>query len=441
MAESMLAVRGEKRSRQKEIDALRKQIEDRKKSLLAARNQIEADADSTTDGMHTPVHMPRTPGSCHSMEAGTPGRGHSDAEQEQGLMQQLRTVRSRMALEDLADGAQSISSTLSPTSSAAPAARCSGVGAKGNSKGHAATKAEPTEEDYQPAEEHASVDENRQVEKPTQGLAETARPAASEELPNVNTGKRGGVIKKHQNVEDMNRKCLLARVRRVCEMKETGKCRVSDDVHKLWKSYTDEQRMRLAEILAASDWQDKVFETRITATYLRQSDRYVRQLKGYFTAKQMVDELKYDAAYVKKVVKYCTDRKLYRNTKYDRKTREFWVEHSARHESVELESHSVSKVDNTQGQSDAGVSGVSEDTMPYMPPAVPDPAEESDDDDEHDEGDKNKAGSRKTGRRKKHGQDNANVQPADDSVEDHPYSIALLGGWPTRLSSQSLHVV
>ena len=215
-------------------------------------------------------------------------------------------------------------------------------------------------------------------------------------------------------------------------MKETGKCRVSDDVHKLWKSYTDEQRMRLAEILAASDWQDKVFETRIIATYLRQSDRYVRQIKVYFTPKQMVDELKYDAAYIKKVVKYCTDGKLFRKTKYDGKTREYWVEHSARHESVELESRKVSKVDETQGKGDEGVSGVSEDNMPYMPPVEPVPENESDDD-EHDEDD-NKACSRKTGKRKKQGQDNADAQPADDSLEDHPCSIALLGGWPTRLS-------
>lgn len=58
-------------------------------------------------------------------------------------------------------------------------------------------------------------------------------------------------------LEDLSKNTLLARLRRVCEVKkDTGRCKVGPEIHKLWMEFADtaEKRHEMARMLAACNF-------------------------------------------------------------------------------------------------------------------------------------------------------------------------------------------
>jgi len=46
----------------------------------------------------------------------------------------------------------------------------------------------------------------------------------------------------------------LARLRRMCEMKPSGKCHVTPEIHERWKKANHTERLKLADELEAANW-------------------------------------------------------------------------------------------------------------------------------------------------------------------------------------------
>jgi hypothetical protein len=420
MAGNALAIKIEKASKQDEIRQLRERINCR-------RRQLESSSTSTSSGMHTPLSVV-TSAPCSppptSLRGRSPEMTDASLLKTQALMQQLREVR--RAQDTPGKVAEASGLVAAPASAVAPglalpkpaeapghalaaraSARCSGPAGKGNGKGRAAVSASNGDD-----HDHDHDDNDGNLSR-------------NDKEPALDTNKRkhGGRTVKYEDVADMDEKCLLARLQRLCETKPSGKCRVSAEVSALWKSYDIKQRMGLARILAAGDFSDSKFDSRITITYLRKHEKTTRTIKGYFTAHQLKEELKYDPAYIKQIVKFCTKEKLYRRTKYCSKTNEYWVEHSARHESLDSEVQQHRLEDTKQAETE-GVSGVSFQLQP-MPASVPDDIANSESGDEG-EADEDEAvprrgkATRKGKRRDQNRNRNRDGKPqsADETLED-----------------------
>ena len=56
-------------------------------------------------------------------------------------------------------------------------------------------------------------------------------------------------------IEDLSKKALLNRLRRVCEVKKrTSKCKVTMELNGLWRKMDETSRLKLARVLAAENF-------------------------------------------------------------------------------------------------------------------------------------------------------------------------------------------
>ena len=407
MGDNVLAVKTEKASRQEEIARLRDEIANREKRLAPVVTPAASPAPETTSPLaETPVRAMLVRANVNEADLNV---------EERELMIKLREVRSRLAMNH--DSPAKSEMRAAPFELAAPAARCSGKPAKGSSKGQSSEKSDVPV---------------------GQGLV-----ADAECSPGANAGKRGGKMLKHQNLEDMNAKTILARLRRVCEVKESGKCKVSSDVNKLWESYDGEKRMELARILAASDWDESTFDSRVSKTYLRKKEKTKKVLKGWFTPWQMQTELHYTEEYIDAVKSYCKKNKLRQKTKYCQKSWEYWVEHQERQEVLDTEAQEERMTDETRGRTDGLTNFELPDLEDDPKTATTTTATTGDDNDSDDsESESTKDGKnkqrrgknkrKKTNKKKNKKGNEADTAPvgAEESLEELPYRYAY---WPSKV--------
>ena len=387
MDSNNVAVKVQRTERQMEIDKLRAEIEVRMKRsaepvglavassspalapagalalastasprIAPAASSNEAPEPPSTQNPETPLRHMLAQHSGH-----TAGLGDL-ASQEARLVETSREVRSTLA-QKLTP--QKIEKPAVPdVPAAAPSARCSGTVAKGSTKGQSPVPDGNTENNDGPARQSLAAD-NHEV------------PVGS-----VNVGKRGGKMVKHSDLSELNEKALLARLKRVCEVKDTGKCKVTDDVHKLWEGYDTTKRMDLARILAASDWDEATFDSRVSKTYLRKDETVKKFLKGWFTDTQMQKELGYADDYIACVKNYCKKNGLRQKTKYCKTTYEYWVEHQQRQEYTETRSKEESRTDMSQAQTEGVTNFELSDFEENKPPEVAEEADASESDSE-----------------------------------------------------------
>ena len=54
--------------------------------------------------------------------------------------------------------------------------------------------------------------------------------------------------------EGLSQEAKMAKLRRVCEKKPSGKCKVPEEVHLKWKNNNGDDRKELLQLLESSDW-------------------------------------------------------------------------------------------------------------------------------------------------------------------------------------------
>lgn len=55
--------------------------------------------------------------------------------------------------------------------------------------------------------------------------------------------------------EGLSQEAKMAKLRRMCEKKPSGKCKVPEDIHLKWKNNNGDDRKDLLELLETSDWE------------------------------------------------------------------------------------------------------------------------------------------------------------------------------------------
>ena len=79
--------------------------------------------------------------------------------------------------------------------------------------------------------------------------AKVASSASSASQPPASANAQGAVT-----AAPSSEGARLARLRRMCEIKPSGKCHVPPEVHERWKKANHEQRLKLADELEAANW-------------------------------------------------------------------------------------------------------------------------------------------------------------------------------------------
>ncbi|CAL1159177.1 unnamed protein product [Cladocopium goreaui] len=120
----------------------------------------------------------------------------------------------------------------------------------------------------------------------------------------------------------------LARLRRLCEKKPSGKCHVPEELHKRWLHGSLQDREALVEELEAAHWSKDLFVSRVTKTITKTNKLTRKKKRGWFTKETMNTVLKWSSTYIKSVVAYCEkpgNERLVKKDRYNKKIHKYYV--------------------------------------------------------------------------------------------------------------------
>ena len=63
-----------------------------------------------------------------------------------------------------------------------------------------------------------------------------------------------GSARPNPSSDGLSTEAKMAKLRRVCEKKPSGKCKVPEDIHLKWKNNNGDDRKELLDLLESSDW-------------------------------------------------------------------------------------------------------------------------------------------------------------------------------------------
>ncbi|CAL1167200.1 unnamed protein product [Cladocopium goreaui] len=118
------------------------------------------------------------------------------------------------------------------------------------------------------------------------------------------------------------------RLRRLCEIKPSGRCHVPEDVHLRWKKGGAE-RMALRDELESCGWDKDKFVTTLTRQREKLSKVTRTKKRGRYTKEKMRTKLGWSKKYIDDVVKYCEKKgneSLIRKDKYNRSISKYHVD-------------------------------------------------------------------------------------------------------------------
>lgn len=93
-----------------------------------------------------------------------------------------------------------------------------------------------------------------QTPPPTIKAPSPSKPASH--APSPDTSSKGSTTsaEQPQQVVEPSEGARLQRLRRLCEVKPSGKCHVTPEIHQKWKTGTKEDREALADELESAGW-------------------------------------------------------------------------------------------------------------------------------------------------------------------------------------------
>ena len=98
--------------------------------------------------------------------------------------------------------------------------------------------------------------------------------------------------------KDLNEKALVARLRRaVGKSEKTGRCAVPMEIHDAYTAADFQERLQMARMLAASNFDKGMFVERMRRTLTKNDINETEIVSGWYTKKQMKDELNMDATF------------------------------------------------------------------------------------------------------------------------------------------------
>ena len=90
--------------------------------------------------------------------------------------------------------------------------------------------------------------------KMQQQLEAMAKQPASSHEKYEGDGKKGQVKKGEHNETELSQEAKMAKLRRVCEKKPSGKVKVPEEIHQKWKQNNGADRAELLKALEESNW-------------------------------------------------------------------------------------------------------------------------------------------------------------------------------------------
>ncbi|CAL1165907.1 unnamed protein product [Cladocopium goreaui] len=128
--------------------------------------------------------------------------------------------------------------------------------------------------------------------------------------------------------EGLSQEAKMAKLRRVCEKKPSGKCKVPEDIHLKWKNNNGDDRKDLLELLETSDWDKDTFVAKVQRSVAKTNKLTRTKKRAWHTEESMMKKLDWSKSYIKNVVAYCRKpghEKLVRKDRYNKKLDKFLV--------------------------------------------------------------------------------------------------------------------
>ncbi|CAK8995911.1 Uncharacterized protein SCF082_LOCUS4565 [Durusdinium trenchii] len=119
----------------------------------------------------------------------------------------------------------------------------------------------------------------------------------------------------------------MARLRRVCERKPSGKLMVPEEVHNRWRTANHDERVAMCDELEAAGWDKETFVKR-TKIQTKTNKLTRKKKRGWYTEEQMKTKLGWSKSYIKSVVAYCRrkgNERLIKKDIYNKNLEKFYV--------------------------------------------------------------------------------------------------------------------
>ncbi|CAL1140564.1 unnamed protein product [Cladocopium goreaui] len=184
-------------------------------------------------------------------------------------------------------------------------------------------------------------------------------------------GQQGQVDKGQKKETTLSLEAKMAKLRRVCEKKPSGKVKVPEEVHLKWKQNNGDDRAELLKALEDSNWDKDTFVAKVTRTVAKTNKLTKNKRRQWHSEESMFRVLNWSKPYIKSVVAYCRkagNEKLIKKDRYNKKIDKFHVVVEEQDDEVsdleETEKHEATKDSNAQVAFKLKASGSMEPPQP-----------------------------------------------------------------------------
>ncbi|CAJ1397370.1 unnamed protein product [Effrenium voratum] len=223
---------------------------------------------------------------------------------------------------------------------------------------------EDEEEEEKETEENSQAGEQAEAEEDAE---EGDDEEAEERTPEVTGKKPTGRKQPKTNSAPQSLGARKNRLRRMCELKPSGRLNVPEPIHEAWKNGSTAEREDMIATLDECGWRKEDFVKRVIKSREKVARKSAKKKRGWYSTEGMAKKLSWSGSYIKGVVKFCEKKgneHLTKKDKYNKNITKYYVEY-------EEDDESADELEERERQEEIEATGVCQGTstcqrFPYL---------------------------------------------------------------------------